>query len=492
MTPRHPPPPIAGLSRRRLLVGLVAATALPRFAVAARNPSEAILAQAGLADLSGFSAIDLTTGAALGAHRADAGAPPASVLKVMTALYALDALGPEYRFETRLVATGPVADGALRGDLALVGDGDPLLDTNALRALARALRAAGVTRIEGRLRMAAGALPAIAMTNPDQPPHAGYNPAVSGLNLDFNRVRLDWTPRANGAALRFHAPGRDFSVDVAGVAGVVGAADPPAHRLEANREVWELSARRMNRPGGVWLPVRRPAAYAGEVFRAVALLEGVTLPAPEIADAPPAGETLAVHDSPPLNAILRGMLRHSTNLTAEAVGLRASQALAGSPETLAASAASMTAWAGAAYGVSGARFVDHSGLSDASRWSPAETVAVLAAERARLSPLLKEIGVSGPDDPPGAYAGLRVAAKSGTLYFASGLAGYVEGRDGALAFAIYSADPERRRGLRPDAAAAPAGAKAWGGRARAMQAALIREWIAEAMPAPPLRPRPRG
>ena len=223
----------------------------------------------------------------------------------------------------------------------------------------------------------------------------------------------------------------------------------------------------------------------------MALLEGVTLPAPELAPAPLDGATIATHASPPLTAMLRGMLRYSTNLTAEAVGLRASQALAGRPETLEASAASMTEWARDAYGLRNARFVDHSGLSDASRWSPEETVATLMTERERLSPLLKEIGVAGPGDPPGAFAGLRVSAKSGTLYFASGLAGYVEGRGGALAFAIYSADPALRRDIRPDAVAAPAGSKVWSRRARAMQAELIRAWIAEALPVQPLRPRAR-
>ena len=43
------------------------------------------------------------------------------VAKVVTALYALETLGSEYRFVTELIATGPIVDGRLDGDLYLVG-----------------------------------------------------------------------------------------------------------------------------------------------------------------------------------------------------------------------------------------------------------------------------------------------------------------------------------------------------------------------------------
>ena len=60
---------------------------------------------------------------------------------------------------------------------------------------------------------------------------------------------------------------------------------------------------------------------------------------------------LAVRESPPLGPMLRDMLRYSTNLTAEVVGLRASQARGLAPGGLAASAAAMTAWARARFGL---------------------------------------------------------------------------------------------------------------------------------------------
>jgi D-alanyl-D-alanine carboxypeptidase/D-alanyl-D-alanine-endopeptidase (penicillin-binding protein 4) len=50
--------------------------------------------------------------------------PPASVAKALTSLYALDTLGADHRFQTRVMATGSVIGGVLKGDLILVGGGD--------------------------------------------------------------------------------------------------------------------------------------------------------------------------------------------------------------------------------------------------------------------------------------------------------------------------------------------------------------------------------
>ena len=52
---------------------------------------------------------------------------PASTTKLITAGSALEILGPEYRFRTRIYRTGEVTDGILQGDLVLVASGDPNL-----------------------------------------------------------------------------------------------------------------------------------------------------------------------------------------------------------------------------------------------------------------------------------------------------------------------------------------------------------------------------
>ncbi len=79
---------------------------------------------------------------------------PGSTMKIVTAATAAELLGWDYRFETKVVSTVPIDHGVLRGDLIVVGGGDPSISERSdtpgtLRPLARQVRDAGITRIEG-------------------------------------------------------------------------------------------------------------------------------------------------------------------------------------------------------------------------------------------------------------------------------------------------------------------------------------------------------
>lgn len=474
------------VTRRQTLLGLLATSMV---AVPGPLPADTrrILDRYSRAEISSVALRDLHNGGMLEQSAPDLALPPASVLKIMSSLYALEALGPGYRFSTSLRTTGPIVDGRLRGQLALVGGGDPTLDVNALETLADRLAETGLRGIDGDFLVVNGALPSIAEIDPAQPAHVGYNPAISGLNLNFNRVRVEWAPGKSGPDFGFFAPGRDFRVAVAGVGGELGSAPPPQHRMEGPRELWTLPGPKMQGHGGLWLPVRNPAAHAGEVFRDLAARKDMTLPEPKLVTDAPDGTDLTSHDSAPLREILRDMLRYSTNLTAEVIGLRASQARGTAPESLAASGAAMTEWARARFGLSEARFVDHSGLSDLSRWSASETVQVLAAAAdGPLPDLLREQNLSDASAPVPGH--VHAVAKTGTLYFASGLAGYLESPDRRMAFAIYTADLSRRAAIDQPAPSAPPGSRAWSSGARALQRELLRDWGAQYLPKPHLRP----
>lgn len=76
---------------------------------------------------------------------------PASVSKVATTLALLKRLGPEHRFTTRMLATGPVEDGKLRGDLVVEAAGDPVLVYENAFMMLGELRALGISAVEGQL-----------------------------------------------------------------------------------------------------------------------------------------------------------------------------------------------------------------------------------------------------------------------------------------------------------------------------------------------------
>src|SRR3954465_9279018 len=52
---------------------------------------------------------------------------PASVAKLVSVATAVDAVGWDHRFTTTVRASGPIDNGVLRGDLIVVGSGDPAI-----------------------------------------------------------------------------------------------------------------------------------------------------------------------------------------------------------------------------------------------------------------------------------------------------------------------------------------------------------------------------
>ena len=76
---------------------------------------------------------------------------PASNMKIMTALAALETFGPSHRFSTRILTDrAPNASGTV-GRLAVLGGGDPVLNSEDWWRLAADLRRRGLRRVEGDL-----------------------------------------------------------------------------------------------------------------------------------------------------------------------------------------------------------------------------------------------------------------------------------------------------------------------------------------------------
>jgi len=82
---------------------------------------------------------------------------PASNMKIVTLAAAAERLGWNYAYETRVFAVGPIEAGVLRGDLVVVGSGDPSIgvtDGSAARifgAWADRLKELGIRAIDGRI-----------------------------------------------------------------------------------------------------------------------------------------------------------------------------------------------------------------------------------------------------------------------------------------------------------------------------------------------------
>lgn len=490
------------LTRRLMIAGLLSSAASPLLAEAPKtslrpvarpsggavqvakpsaSSAETLIKSAELGGRVAFSVVDVKSGLVLEEFDSNTGLPPASVTKSITALYALDKLGAGYRFQTRLVASASPSNGVLKGDLILAGGGDPTLDTDALASLARQLKASGIREVRGRLRSYGGALPFVSEIDRDQPDHVAYNPSISGLNLNFNRVHFEWKRSGSNYTTTMDARSAKYRPDVQVSRMTVAARDTPVYTYQdrGTHDEWSVSRKALGKGGARWLPVRKPEAYAVEVFASFARSQGIVLKPGTPVTNVPSGVTVATHSSAPLRDILRDMLKHSNNLTAEVVGMTATVASKGQGGTLRRSAQAMSNWAASSLGMQGAKFVDHSGLGSASRISAAAMAKAMAqVHRAgALKPILKPIAMRHENGSLNKTHPIKVVAKTGTLYFVSTLSGYMTAPDGTeLAFAILAANDKKRGQINRATGERPAGSGSWNKRAKGLQQELIERW----------------
>lgn len=318
---------------------------------------------------------------------------PASVQKVMVAAAALEILGPEFRYTTTVAAeTDLDAGGVVRGDLFLIGGGDPLLsgdwyptsnlerfpvfDHTSLDTLADRVAAAGVTRIEGDV-VGDGS------RYDDELFAPGWGAGVAGLEAGPYTALLANDSRVLGDEFR--------------------AADP---REAAARELLRL------------LSDRGIAVTGGAVA-------GV---------APADPSTIASIDSVPLTRVVAEMLTNSDNNTAELMVKELGVATVGAgtrPAGLDAMRSVFERWG---VDLGGVALADGSGLSLDNRLTCTAVQDVLVR--------------SGTDGH--LAAGLPVAAESGTLrasFAETPVAGRLLGKTGTLNNPPFDQDPPAVKAL---------------------------------------------
>lgn len=154
--------------------------------------------------LWGIHIVDLQTGETVYSKNADLPLVPASNAKLFTTATALARLGPEYRFTTTLYAAGKVDRAVLKGDLVLVGKGDPdLLESTgeetalgAINRFARQVVAYGIKEIEGDVIGDDSYFGDERFLGSwrDKDRSRYYAPPVSALSINKNVIRLEIRP----------------------------------------------------------------------------------------------------------------------------------------------------------------------------------------------------------------------------------------------------------------------------------------------------------
>jgi D-alanyl-D-alanine carboxypeptidase/D-alanyl-D-alanine-endopeptidase (penicillin-binding protein 4) len=341
----------------------------------------------------------------LAARNPDAPMIPASSEKLLTAVAALEVLGPDFRFQTNVVAPAPPADGSV-DQLWLIGGGDPVLATpdfaaelatepfyeqtdvvtTSLAELADAVVAAGVQRVPG---------------------------GVHGDDSRYETVR--------------YLPSWRDSYRTEGQIGPLGA-------LTVNDGYEVLN------PTPV--PVDEPALFAASELTRLLEERGVSVGANSGRSAAPAdAAVVGAVQSRPLRDIVGGMVRSSDNLTAELLTREMGFQTATQGTTAAGTAATLATLDQLGVATEGLVLVDGSGLDRGDRTTCAQLVAALdLGERPEIATLWDGLAVAGEAGTlrprlRGSPLQGRLRAKTGSLQGVTAMAGLIDvGRPLRFAF----------------------------------------------------------
>jgi len=290
----------------------------------------------------------LQTGAVLYERNADKLVLPASSMKILTAFAAIERLGLDFKFETRVATDGVVKDGSLMGNIIVVGGGDPTLGARlsspdpqrlengdpiaVFEEWAAKLQSLGIQRINGDIigddsvfdRVPLG----LGWAWDDLP--YGYSAEVGGLPYNENVVLLRLTPASSpqGRVSVESFPATSY-LSVRSELETVPAWEEADYRIQrragTNQAVLAGTVVTGSSPFWVSVAVDNPTLYFVTVFKETLERQGiqVTGTVRDIDDlgdrAPGPLETLIVHRSPNLAFIIQVLLKTSSNLYAESL-----------------------------------------------------------------------------------------------------------------------------------------------------------------------------
>lgn len=383
-----------------------------------------------------------TTTAPRLSHRPTTAMNPASVMKLVTTIAALDLLGPAYTWSTPVYLEGAVREGTLYGNLYIKGQGDPKLVLERLWLLLRRLQGIGIQTIAGDIVLdnSAFEVPDVDPGAFDGEPLRPYNAAPDALLINYKSVVMTFTPdrTANLAQVQFDPP----------LAGVALQSTVPLSTGDCGDYRGALRADFSN-PSRIRFTGSYPAscnekvwpvAYADPKSYAVRAVQGLwhdmggklagTVRMGPVPPAVLAGKPALEASSAPLSEIIRDINKYSNNVMAQQVFLTLGNG------NFDAARSAVARWWKSRFGTDDGPQLDNgSGLSRQERISAQALARLLQStwQSPSMSELMSSLPISGLDGTlrrMKSRTGASAHLKTGSLANVVAVAGYVDAANG--------------------------------------------------------------
>lgn len=141
-------------------------------------------------------------------HQPNIARTPASTMKLVPSFIALDTLGADFVWHTRVYHTGVVVNDRLYGDLIIQGSGDPKMTHERLKQLLYQVQAAGIHHIDGDIIVDSAIFHNVTKDPAafDNDPLRPYNASPDGFLVNFSTIGIKTYPKGNGQAALIYEP----------------------------------------------------------------------------------------------------------------------------------------------------------------------------------------------------------------------------------------------------------------------------------------------
>lgn len=141
-------------------------------------------------------------------HQADIARTPASTMKLVPSFIALDTLGADFVWHTRVYHTGIIIGDTLYGDLIIQGSGDPKMTHERLQQLLYKVQTAGIRHINGDIIIDSSVFKNVTKDPAafDNSPLRPYNASPDGFLVNFSSVGIQSYPLDNTRAQLTYTP----------------------------------------------------------------------------------------------------------------------------------------------------------------------------------------------------------------------------------------------------------------------------------------------